>query len=366
MSSTIKARNVSQTVMLHRLRDVDARPRRAAEEEERQPVAHGGDLAAARRLFPDAPQPFIDLSTGINPHPYPIGALPPEAFTRLPEPGEIERLAGVAAAAYGVPPAARVVLAPGSQILIPLAAALVEPGRAAVLGPTYAEHARAATLLGHRVEEVGDPAGLAGVDLAVVVNPNNPDGRVLSREALLAIADRLRPGGLLVVDEAFVDVVPAQSLARDAGRRDLVVLRSFGKFFGLAGLRLGFALAAPQHGERLAAALGPWPVAGPTIAIGTAALGDRAWAHATRNALAQSGDRLERLLIGAGLDVVGGTSLFRLARTPAAAALYRHLGTAGVLVRAFTDHPAWLRFGLPAGEPALERLAAALAAFASQ
>jgi cobalamin biosynthetic protein CobC len=326
------------------------------------PIRHGGDLGAARAMFPGAPEPFVDLSTGINPYPYPIPPLAPDLFTRLPEAAALDALAAVAAQAYGAPSAAHVVPAPGTQILLSMVAALVPPGRAAVLGPTYAEHVRAAARGGHRVAEVGDVGHLRDVDLAVVVNPNNPDGRMVPRAALLACATVLP--GLLVVDEAFMDVAAAgQSLAPDVGGGNLVVLRSFGKFFGLAGLRLGFALAGPAIAARLRAGLGPWAVAGPALAIGAAALQDQAWAATTRARLAQAALRLDQVLRGAGLEVAGGTALFRLARTPAAAALFQHLGRAGILVRCFAEQPAWLRFGLPAREPDWQRLAAALAAF---
>jgi cobalamin biosynthesis protein CobC len=330
---------------------------------EAAPILHGGDLGAARLLFPGAPEPFIDLSTGINPYPYPIPDLSPDLFTRLPQAAALDRLAAVAAQAYGAPSAAHVVPAPGSQILLPLVAALARPGRAAVLGPTYAEHARAAARGGHRVEEVGDVADLRQVDLAVVVNPNNPDGRIVPRDALLACAAALPEAGLMVVDEAFMDVCAGASLAQEVGRRNIVVLRSFGKFFGLAGLRLGFALAEPAIAARLRAGLGPWAVAGPAIAIGTAALSDRSWAAATRARLAQAAMRLDQVLTGAGLDVAGGTSLFRLVRTPAAPELFGHLGRAGILARRFADQATWLRLGLPASEPEWQRLAAAIAAF---
>jgi cobalamin biosynthetic protein CobC len=329
---------------------------------EATPILHGGDLGAARLMFPGAPEPFVDLSTGINPYPYPIPNLAPDLFTRLPEPAALERLAVVAAQAYGAPSAAHVVPAPGTQILLPLVAALVRPGRAAVLGPTYAEHIRAAARNGHRVEEVADAVRLHEADLAVVVNPNNPDGRIMPREALLACAGDLSDG-LLVVDEAFMDVgAGEESLAPDVGRGNIVVLRSFGKFFGLAGLRLGFALASPAVAARLRAGLGPWAVAGPALAIGAAALADQPWAAMTRARLAQAAPRLDQVLTGAGLEVVGGTSLFRLARAPAAAALFHHLGRAGILVRRFAHEATWLRFGLPASEPDWQRLTAALAA----
>jgi len=273
------------------------------------------------------------------------------------------KLVAVAAAAYGAPSRDHVVAAPGTQILLPLVAALVQPGRAAVLGPTYAEHIRVAALVGHDAQEVTDVAALKHADLAIVVNPNNPDGRTVGANVLLAIADELRSrGGLLVVDEAFMDVGPAGgSLGGDVARGNIVVLRSFGKFFGLAGLRLGFALAAPEIVSRIDAMLGPWAVAGPAIAIGETALTDATWVRAMRAQLDQEARRLDELLTNAGLEIVGGTSLFRLVRTGAARELFHHLGRAGIFVRRFSEQRTWLRFGLPNGEDAWARLRESLA-----
>jgi cobalamin biosynthesis protein CobC len=330
-------------------------------------LAHGGDLAAARLQFPNAPEPFIDLSSGINPHAYPVPQVSPDLFARLPQQAALDRLIAAAARAYGAPSADHVMAAPGTQMLLPAVASLVAPGRAAILAPTYVEHARVAALIGHSAREVFDISQLADADLAVVVNPNNPDGRLIASEPLLVLADALKSRrGLLVVDEAFMDVAPAAaSLAGEVARGNIVVLRSFGKFFGLAGLRLGFALAAPHLTARLAAWFGPWAVAGPAIAIGEVALRDTAWAQATCRLLAREAQRLdETLSTTAGLQILGGTSLFRLVRTPAAARLFHHLGDAGIWVRRFIEQPAWLRFGLPDGEDAWMRLRTALAAFA--
>src|SRR5271169_3523403 len=324
---------------------------------------HGGDLGAARRLFPVAPEPFLDLSTGINPNPYPLPQFSQELFARLPDPGALKALAAIAAKAYGAPSAACVVPAPGTQILLPLAAGLVQPGRAAVLSPTYSEHARAVALAGHTVSETGAIGDLADAGIAFVTNPNNPDGRLLGKEELIAAAKRMQAGGgVLVIDEAFMDVAPPdQSLAGEVLCGNIVVLRSFGKFFGLAGLRLGFAIAAPPLAARLAALLGPWAVSAPALAAGALALADQAWIKTTRLELAKTSARLDALLAGCGFDVAGGTALFRLVRTPAAGDLFHHLGRAGILTRRFPDHPTWLRFGLPAGEPDWRRLQLALA-----
>jgi cobalamin biosynthesis protein CobC len=329
-----------------------------------EPLLHGGDLSAARRLFPGAREPFVDLSTGINPNPYPMPRLPAALFARLPDAAGLAGLRAVAAKAYGAPSADHVAAAPGTQILLPLVAALARPARAAILAPTYGEHARAAALAGHSVSEVGDLDALADAGLAILTNPNNPDGRLFAKDDLLALAKELRRrGGMLVVDEAFMDVgPPGASLASEVASGNIVVLRSFGKFFGLAGLRLGFALAAPPQAARLAALLGPWAVSAPALAVGAAALADRAWIERTRRRLAKAATRLDTILGDAGLELVGGTTLFRLVRTRSAGELFHRLGRAGILTRVFPDQPAWLRFGLPANPQDWRRLEIAMAA----
>jgi len=140
-----------------------------------------------------------------------------------------------------------------------------------------------------------------------------------------------------------------------------VVLRSFGKFHGLAGLRLGFAVTAEAGlAEGLRRGFGPWAVSGPALAIGAAALADDAWAEANRARLAADQARLVGVLTASGLDLVGGTPLFTLVRHPDAARIWERLGQAGILVRAFDFQPDWLRIGLPADEAGFERLARAL------
>ncbi len=332
---------------------------------EEQELFHGGDLAAARRLFPGAPEPFIDLSTGINPHPYPVPRLAADRFTRLPEPGAVNELALAATRAYGAPSAAHVVPVAGTQIVLPIVARLVPPGGAAVLTPGYAEHARAAALAGHSVKAMRGLDDVGDAMLVIVANPNNPDGRLFARGDLLALAADLRQrGGLLAVDEAFMDVAPPHmSLVPDVAKGNIVVLRSFGKFFGLAGLRLGFALAAPPLARRIAAALGPWAISGPAIAVGMQALADTVWIERTRGRLDKAVQKLDAIFADLALPIVGGTSLFRLVQTPAANPLFQHLGEAGIWVRAFEENANWLRFGLPPSERAWKRLKTALVAF---
>ncbi|MBR2688558.1 MAG: threonine-phosphate decarboxylase [Aquamicrobium sp.] len=331
-------------------------------------VDHGGSLGRARALFPDAPEPFVDLSTGINPHSYPLFDPPATAFTRLPEAARLAELQAVAATTYGAPSAAHVVAGPGTQILLPRVASLVSAGRALVLSPTYAEHARAAAIAGHVVAETTDFDALAEADVAILVNPNNPDGRVVSRERLLGLADAMKAkGGLLVVDEAFMDVGPRDaSLAADAGQGGLVVLRSFGKFFGLAGVRLGFALTDRATAAQLGSQLGPWAVAGPTLEYGIRALTDIAWQERMRQQLNADAARLDALFLRQGVPIKGGTSLFRYLDFGGARRLFSALGRQGILLRHFVERPDTLRSGLPGSEHEWQRLDAALAGWAAK
>lgn len=272
----------------------------------------------------------------------------------------MDALCQAASRRWAVPAGAEVVAGTGSQALIQALPRITPPTDVAILGPTYGEHARAWSAAGHAVRNVTSLDQAGGARVVVVVNPNNPDGRIVSPTALLALAKRLDlQGGLLVVDEAFGDERPELSLTPEV-RPGLVVLRSFGKFFGLAGLRLGFAIAPTDLASRLSSHLGPWPVSGPALTIGARALADDAWTATTIGRLGAAANRLDAILSGVGLQVLGGTFLFRLARHERAAALYDHLGRAGILVRAFSHRGDILRFGLPGGEAEEQRLRRAL------
>lgn len=327
-------------------------------------IAHGGNRASAELRFGIAAANWLDLSTGINPTPYPVPPLDPGLWAELPQPNGERALEAAARATYRLPDAAAVQAAPGTQSLIQWLPRLFPARRVGILGPTYAEHAGRWRAAGAEVFETGDPGALARADTAVVVNPNNPDGRRLEPQALLALVDRLLArGGRLIVDEAFADVAPEISVASATGRPGLLVLRSFGKFFGLAGLRLGFALGPPRDMAMLRDAFGPWAVSGPALEIGRRALADEAWITATRDRLRRDAARLDALLARAGLAVGGGTDLFRLALLEHAERLHEHLGRFGILTRRFDDHPRRLRLGLPGSEAGFVRLAAALASF---
>lgn len=329
-------------------------------------IWHGGDLDQARRLFPGAPEPWIDLSTGINPIAYPVPALPASLFERLPLPAAHKDLEAAAAEAYGAADPAMVVAAPGTQILISLLPVLWPRSRVTILGPTYAEHAQAWRKAGHDVIEASTPEQGEGADILVLVNPNNPDGRMFSRQALIAMAEgQQRRGGWLIVDEAFADFDADETLVPILPE-NAIVLRSFGKTYGLAGIRLGFAIAHAGFAERLRAVLGPWAVSGPAIAVGLQALRDRGWLAGAYQARSADARRLDALLEKVSDAPVRGTTLYRFMESGNAPELFSHLGRRGIWVRRFEYNASLLRFGLPGSEAAWKRLDDAIEVWSSQ
>ncbi|MBZ6077260.1 threonine-phosphate decarboxylase CobD [Microvirga sp. WGZ8] len=315
-------------------------------------MEHGGNLHDAKARFPKAPEPWIDLSTGINPRAYPVPPLDPEIFHRLPSPQQVRACERIAAQAYGVGDPECLVAAAGSQALIGLLPRLRPPGRVAIIGPTYSEHELSWSRHGHRVLSMADlDAALAAqADVIVVVNPNNPDGRVIPSQRLADAAQLLATrGGWLVIDEAFADLEPGHSVA-GGSLANTIVLRSVGKAYGLAGLRLGFAVAWPAQAQAIRDNLGPWAVSGPALALGSQALADQAWLSAERSRLSRASHRLDALLHRAGFELIGGTCLFRLARHEVAAQYFERLAGCGIWVRSFAFDPALLRFGIPKEE----------------
>jgi cobalamin biosynthetic protein CobC len=324
-------------------------------------MRHGGDLAAAEAAFGRPREGWLDLSTGVNPHAYPVPPFAPERLTRLPEKPEIDDLLAVARAAYGWNADIPVAAGPGAQSMIQLLPYLRVRGEVAVLGRTYGEHAYVWARAGHVVREARTLQKAEEAQVVVVVNPDNPTGRAVPPDELAALAETLAArDGLLVVDEAFADVTPEIALGHRVKSRGMVVLRSFGKFYGLAGLRLGFAAGDEEMVTELAAELGPWPVSGPAIAAGRAALADGGWAAGMRVRLVAHSMRLDAALARGGFTGLRGCGLFRTGRHERAGAVHRSLAEAGIWCRAFDNRPNQLRFGIPGDDAAFERLESAL------
>ncbi|KAB7623376.1 threonine-phosphate decarboxylase CobD [Alkalilimnicola sp. S0819] len=306
-------------------------------------LEHGGRVRAAARHYGIPYEDWLDLSTGLNPLAYPVPPITAASWQRLPELED-----GLEEAARDYYGARSLLTVAGSQAAIQALPRLRKPGAVAIAAGSYAEHEAAWRAAGHRiVRPDGDEELPPWLDVLVLVNPDNPTARQYPREKLLSWQRQLAArGGWLVVDEAFADVRPEHSLAADSHHEGLIVLRSLGKFFGLAGARVGFVLAAPPLLSALQRLLGPWPVSGPARVAARAALADRDWQHATRQRLLADSQRLRTLLEEAGLACAGSTPLFAYVPHEDAARLAEHHARAGILLRCFTQ-PAALRFGLP-------------------
>ena len=326
-----------------------------------QPTAHGGGLTAAMRQYGGRRSDWLDLSTGLNPCPPGLPPIAAEAWHRLPD-ESAEREARHAARDLYRTDALLPLPVAGTQAAIQsLPALLPGGGRVAILAPTYGEYHRVFRATGHAVDLLAD-LSMIGAEhrLVIVVNPNNPTGRLIAAGTLLALADRLAgQGGYLVVDEAFADVSPQESVASHAGQQPgLIVLRSLGKFYGFAGIRLGFVLAEPALLARLECLLGPWSVSGPALSVGAALMrGDN---EAIRARILRRSQGLDMALSAAKVRHVGGTPLFRLIDVPDARLVHERLAKARILTRRFDEQPTWLRIGLSPSAQADLRLGTAL------
>lgn len=303
---------------------------------------HGGGIDAAIAQFGGTRAGWVDLSTGINPIPYPLGDLSNDAWNALPDTAAFNRLEAAARRFWNIPAAAAVLAAPGASALIARMPAIAPTGSVHIPGPTYNEHARAFAAQGW--------TSATTAQTRVIVHPNNPDGRLWTAQDLTQTT---------IIDESFCDVTPDATLMAHATRPNTIILKSFGKFWGLAGLRLGFAIGDPTLITKLAHSIGPWAVSGPAIEIGTRALTDPAWAAQTRTRLASDAARLDAMI---GLPVVGGTSLFRLYDTADATALQTRLACNHIWTRVFPYSTRWLRLGLPGAPDHWSRLQQALSA----
>lgn len=321
-------------------------------------LEHGGKLRCAAERYQIPLEQWLDLSTGINPNGWMGIDIPRSAWTQLPQ--DEDGLAAAAQSYFGVP---HVLPVAGSQAAIMHLPRLRAPGTVGVLAPSYAEHALRWSEAGHHVVPLTSlqcPAAAAALDVLVLVNPNNPTGERIERGAVLEWHERLAArGGWLIVDEAFADADPQNSVAADATREGLIVLRSLGKFFGLAGARVGFVLAAPTLLAALAQRLGPWTIAGPARLLAQHALSDRPWHDTMRAHLRVQSARLARLLERCGWPAAGGCDLFQWVPTAHAAVVHEALAHTGILTRRF-DTPSGLRFGLPGEEAHWLRLERAL------
>lgn len=324
-------------------------------------IAHGGALAAAIKKYGGTREDWIDLSTGLNPVSAPLPRLEPHVWQALPDADLKENCLKAAREFYGIPMGASMAAASGVQALIQLLPHLRPGQRAAILGPTYGEYAHVFQTLGGGCRIIGSIREFQDESVVIIVNPNNPDGKTHKPEMLLGLADTLsKRKGLLIVDEAFCDLTPDLSVAGHTGKNGLLVLKSFGKFFGLAGVRLGFAAGHTEDVAVIEMHLGPWAVSGPALAWGSVCYSNgELRSKITRSILRNSASQ-RRILANANLKVVAEAGLFHLIELPKATAVYEALAKNHILTRKFSDQPDWLRLGLCKNDVERARLTLAL------
>lgn len=307
---------------------------------------HGGGIDAAVARWGGCRADWLDLSTGINPHPYPVPQITAAAWGQLPDSAALDSLTRAARSFWNVPRGAAVLPVPGcSAAIAQIPGLIADAGTVGISTTTYNEHAAAFRHWGWQVGAYETPA-----NASVLVYPNNPTGHF----------DPLVPGNqLTVIDESFCDIAPEKSRIALSDKPNHIILKSFGKFWGLAGLRLGFAIGDLDLIATMRDRIGPWAVSGPALEIGTAALTDIDWANQTRRDLAQGAAQLDDIMARIGAKPMGSTPLFRTYEVADAQALHDQLASHHILTRIFPYSDTWIRLGLPPRE-GWDRLRAAL------
>ncbi len=328
-------------------------------------IYHGGDLDSVSAKYGGSISDWMDLSTGINANPYPVPKIPMHLWTSLPGGAQEIALLEAAKEYYELPSSYEITSAPGTQSILQLLPRLVPSNQTvAIQSPTYAEHGNCWRACGHDVRESFSPPN-SPADIAVLVNPNNPTCAVISPEKITKWhSEWVKEDGLLIIDEAFMDVTPHLSAAKSEPPKNTLILKSFGKFFGLAGVRLGFATGDPTITRQLSEALGPWALSGIAAEIGICAFQDHKWQEDTRLQLKTMSEQLSDLIANTPGRVVGNAGLFVLAEFENAGTVYEQLCHHHILTRPFEYNDKWLRFGLPKNEEALTRLSDAFSVLA--
>lgn len=323
---------------------------------------HGGRIKAAAEKYDITEKDWLDLSTGLNPNGWPVGDIPASVWQFLPE--EEDGLQTAANQYYNCEYCLPVA---GSQSAIQSLPTLRTCSKVGIISPTYAEHEHNWKQAGHDVIQIAADnveRYLGQLDVLVVINPNNPTGKIFSIETLLAWHQQLSiKGGWLIVDEAFMDIMPENSLVSSGIKPGLIILRSIGKFFGIAGIRCGFVITDKELLQRLYEKLGPWSLTGQTRYIAKRVLSDKEWQIKERENLNRAGNKLYKVLSEHGLIPTGGTVLFQWLEHSKAKEIYEACANKGMLIRFFEKQTVMnkivmpsLRFGLPANQAQWDKL----------
>lgn len=332
-------------------------------------MKHGGNKNEAARAYGIEPAEMIDLSTGISPNPYPLSLsqLDLSDLIELPQEDKAASLKNIMRKAWSVPDSAEIALASGSGALISLIPHIHKGDMRQVYcpEPAYSEHPMAWQRAGFRMipYEAGTiPEIYLNKTAAIIaVQPGNPMGHCASPDAWLELMEKAAAHKVMIImDEAFIDLMPEQSLVPYLGRKGLIVIRSFGKFYGLAGVRLGAAIGHPDDITALEDLLGPWPVSAMAVQFAAEAMSDHGWADDQRDWCATQMASLKKELMARGITIIGGTDLYVLIEIEDAKTLQDKLARAGFWTRIFEHYPNWMRLGLARDDAATTRFLKAL------
>ena len=297
------------------------------------PLDHGGNLDSAAKHYGGKRQDWLDLSTGINPEAYSLNSVQEADWKALPDKLANTEICLAARKFWNVPDRADILAVPGCSSAIAQIPTLFSPGSVEIAVPTYNEHAASFQFHGWQTLTKSKSA-----QARVIVHPNNPTGK---------FSELPDPAPLNIIDESFCDIAPLRSHIARSAMPGHIILKSFGKFWGLAGLRLGFAIGDPFLIKALRQKLGPWPVSGIALRIGTKALQDYDWANNTRNRLKIDIARLDTLLMTLKAKPIGDCSLFRTYAVEDAAQIQKQFAESLIWSRIFPYSNDWIRLGLP-------------------
>lgn len=306
---------------------------------------HGGNLDEAAQAYGFEPGMMHDLSTGIAPMSYQMPLPASDAYQALPLASDMEALCKVARACYRVPDAASLCVGGGSQALLAALPYLFASCLVWCPEPTYNEHHYRWEKASHQVD--GGLSCPQEAKIIILGQPNNPTGRLWQADEIARYLAHVKQcDGLLIIDEAFVDIMPEHSSCQIAGDEALVILRSVGKFYGLAGLRVGFAIGGANFIARLQDEIGPWPVSQPALLVAKTALADKDWQARHLAKLQEICDWQSDVLAKAGFEIITSMALFITIRHKRMAAFHHHLASHGYWTRIYQNDKQMMRLGL--------------------
>ena len=317
-------------------------------------IQHGGDIDLAIKKYGGEREDWIDLSTGINGASYPWQESINVELRNLPSNKILMQLEKAAARAYKIAECTETAAVSGAQQIINLLPLCLKScNSVAILGPTYNEYEKAFKRSGTKTKTVSETSELSLSDIAIIVNPNNPTGKVIADETLAGLSKKVR---ILIIDESF----KMFSSRRTLNFSNIIQINSLGKFFGLAGVRLGFVSGPSDFIKEVKEMLGPWPVSSLAAEIGIVALNDKVWISEMEKILVTESNALHEACNSRNWELVGRTFLFHTYATSSCLEVEKQFAAHGIWVRTFDYSETWVRLGIPTSENAWTRVKQAL------